>query len=214
MKRRDFSLQLAAVGLGGTWAGQAAAQGAPVEGTHYTKLAQPVAVTAPAGKIEVLEFFSYGCPHCYSLEPTLEAWAKRLPADVVFKRVPVGFNALYENYQKIYYALEAMGQVDNMHRKVFDAIHKQRQRLDKDADIAAFMTANGLDGAKFMELYKSFSVQTKARQAQQLSQSYKIDGVPAMGVHGRYVTSGSLAGSNERALAVTDALVQGLRKPA
>jgi thiol:disulfide interchange protein DsbA len=214
MKRRDFSLQLAAVGLGGTWAGQAVAQGAPVEGTHYTKLAQPVAVTAPAGKIEVLEFFSYGCPHCYSLEPTLEAWAKRLPADVVFKRVPVGFNALYENYQKIYYALEAMGQVDNMHRKVFDAIHKQRQRLDKDADIAAFMTANGLDGAKFMELYKSFSVQTKARQAQQMSQSYKIDGVPAMGVHGRYVTSGSLAGSNERALAVTDALVQGLRKPA
>ena len=200
--------------LGSIWAGTAAAQGGPVEGTHYTKLAQPVAVTAPAGKIEVLEFFSYGCPHCYSLEPTLEAWAKRLPADVVFKRVPVGFNALYENYQKIYYALEAMGQVEHMHRKVFDAIHQQRQRLDKEADIAAFMTANGVDGAKFMELYKSFSVQTKARQAQQLSQSYKIDGVPAMGVHGRYVTSGSQAGSNERALAVTDALVQGLRKPA
>ena len=213
MKRREFSMHVAAVGLGSIWAGTAGAQGGPVEGTHYTKLAQPVAVTAPAGKIEVIEFFSYGCPHCYSLEPTLEAWAKRLPADVVFKRVPVGFNALYENYQKIYYALEAMGQLEHMHRKVFDAIHKQRQRLDKEADIAAFMTANGVDGAKFLELYKSFSVQTKARQAQQLSQSYKIDGVPAMGVHGRYVTSGSQAGSNERALAVTDALVQGLRKP-
>lgn len=213
MKRRDFSLQLAAAGLGAAWAGTAAAQGAPVEGTHYTKLAQPVAVSVPAGKIEVIEFFSYGCPHCFALEPTLESWAKRLPPDVVFKRVPVGFNALYENYQKIYYALEAMGQLDAMHRKVFSAIHQQRLRLDKEADIAAFMTANGIDGAKFIEHYKSFSVQTKARQAQQLMQAYKIDGVPAMAVQGRYVTSGAQAGSNERALAVTDALVQSLRKP-
>ena len=213
MKRRDFSLQLAAAGLGAAWAGTAAAQGAPVEGTHYTKLAQPVAVSVPAGKIEVIEFFSYGCPHCFALEPTLESWAKQLPSDVVFKRVPVGFNALYENYQKIYYALEAMGQLDAMHRKVFNAIHQQRLRLDKEADIAAFMTANGIDGAKFIEHFKSFSVQTKARQAQQLMQAYKIDGVPAMAVQGRYVTSGAQAGSNERALAVTDALVQSLRKP-
>ncbi len=212
MKRRDFSLQLAAAGLGAAWAGTAAAQGAPVEGTHYTKLAQPVAVSVPAGKIEVIEFFSYGCPHCFALEPTLESWAKRLPPDVVFKRVPVGFNALYENYQKIYYALEAMGQLDAMHRKVFSAIHQQRLRLDKEADIAAFMTANGIDGAKFIEHFKSFSVQTKARQAQQLMQAYKIDGVPAMAVQGRYITSGAQAGSNERALAVTDALVQSVRK--
>jgi len=161
----------------------------------------------------VVEFFSYGCPHCFALEPTLEPWAKRLPADVVFKRVPVGFNALYENYQKIFYALEAMGQLEHMHRKVFNAIHQQRQRLDKEADIAAFMTANGVDGAKFIELYKSFGVQAKAKQAQQLANSYKIEGVPAMGVQGRFVTSGSQAGSNERALAVTDVLVQGLRKP-
>ncbi len=213
MKRRDFSLQMAAAGLGSVWAGATRAQGAPVEGTHYLKLNQPAPGSAPAGKIEVVEFFSYGCPHCFALEPTLEPWAKRLPADVVFKRVPVGFNALYENYQKIFYALESMGQLDNMHRKVFNAIHQQHQRLDKEADIVAFMTANGVDGAKFIEQYKSFSVQTKARQAQQLSQSYKIDGVPAMGVQGRYVTSGAQAGSNERALAVTDSLVQSLRKP-
>ncbi len=213
MKRRDFSLQLAVAGLGAAWAAPAGAQGAPVEGTHYTKLAQPVAVSTPAGKIEVIEFFSYGCPHCFALEPTLEGWAKQLPPDVVFKRVPVGFNALYENYQKIYYALEAMGQVEHMHRKVFNAIHQQRLRLDKEADIAAFMTANGVDGAKFLDLYKSFTVQTKAKQAQQLSQAYKIEGVPSMAVQGRYVTSGSQAGSNERALAVTDALVQVARKP-
>jgi thiol:disulfide interchange protein DsbA len=214
MKRRDFSMQLAAAGMGSLWAGTAGAQGGPVEGTHYTKLAQPVPVSTPAGKIEVVEFFSYGCPHCYALEPTLEAWAKRLPNDVVVKRVPVGFNALYENYQKIFYALEAMGQLEAMHQKVFNAIHQQRQRLDKEADIAAFMTANGLDGAKFIELYKSFTVQSKAKQAQQLSQAYKIEGVPTMAVQGRYTTSGSQAGSNERALAVTDALVQSVRKPA
>jgi thiol:disulfide interchange protein DsbA len=206
-------MHLAAAGLGSLWAGSSGAQGGPVEGTHFTRLAQPAPVSAPTGKIEVVEFFSYGCPHCYTLEPTLETWAKRLPADVVFKRVPVGFNALYENYQKIFYALEAMGKLEQMHVKVFNAIHQQRQRLDKEADIAAFMTANGLDGAKFIELYKSFGVQTKARQAQMLSQSYKIEGVPAMGVQGRFVTSGSQAGSNERALAVTDALVQNLRKP-
>ena len=213
MNRRELSLQLAAIGLGVGGASAVRAQGSPVEGTHYKRLAQPAPVSAPAGKIEVVEFFSYGCPHCYSLEPTLEAWAKRLPPDVVFKRVPVGFNALYENYQKIYYALEAMGEVDKMHAKVFNAIHQQRQRLDKEADIAAFMTANGVDGAKFLEQFKSFSVQAKVRQAKQLSEAYKIDGVPTMGVQGIYLTSGSLAGSNERALAVTDSLVQGLRKP-
>ena len=217
MNRRDFSLNLAGAGLAALpaalWSGAAAAQGGPVEGTHYSRLAQPVPVSAPAGKVEVIEFFSYGCPHCYALEPTLETWAKRLPSDVVLKRVPVGFNALYENYQKIFYALEAMGQLEHMHRKVFDAIHQQRQRLDKEADLAAFMTANGVDGAKFIELYKSFTVQSKAKQAQQLSQAYKIEGVPTMAVQGRYTTSGSQAGSNERALAVTDALVQSLRKP-
>ena len=212
MKRREFSLQLAAAGVGSAWAGVAAAQGAPVEGTHYLRLSSPAPVSAPARKIEVVEFFSYGCPHCYTLEPTLDAWVKRLPPDVVFRRVPVGFNALYENYQKIYYALEAMGEVDKMHAKVFSAIHQQRQRLDKEADIAAFMQANGVDGAKFLDQYKSFSVQTKVRQAKQLSEAYKIEGVPTLGVQGRYVTSGSMAGSNERALAVTDSLVKSLRK--
>jgi thiol:disulfide interchange protein DsbA len=96
---------------------------------------------------------------------------------------------------------------------VFDAIHVQRQRLDKEADIVAFMQANGVDGAKFAEHFKSFSVQTKQRQAKQLTESYRIDGVPTLGVQGLYVTSGSLAGSNERALAVADKLVQGVRKP-
>ncbi len=214
MNRREFSWQLALVGgVTGLALPAARAQGNPVEGTHYIKVSPPAPVAAPAGKVEVVEFFSYGCPHCFALEPAVESWAKQLPAYVSFRRVPVGFNALYETYQKIYFSLEAMGQVDAMQRKVFEAIHVQRQRLDKEADIVAFMKANGIDGAKFAEHFKSFSVQTKQRQAKQLADAYKIEGVPTLGVQGQYVTSGSLAGSNERALAVADKLAQGLHKP-
>lgn len=212
MKRRDFSARLLAVGLGSGWVAAARAQGAPVEGTHYRKLAEPVPVSVPPGKVEVVEFFSYACPHCYALEPTLEAWVKRLPPDVVFRRVPVPFLMNHENFQKIYFTLDAMGQVDAMQMKVFNAVHQQRLRLDKEPDVVAFMAANGVDGAKFAELFKSFSVQTKTRQAQQLTQAYKVDGVPLIGVQGRWVTGGSMAGSNERALAVADHLIQLARK--
>ena len=208
MRRRLFSQQLAAAGVALLAVRGAHAQGVPVEGQHYTRLAQPAPVSVPAGKVEVVEFFSYGCPHCYSLEPSIAPWLKTLPPQAVFRRVPVGFNALYETYQKIFYALEAMGQLDAMHAKVFAAIHQQRMRLDKDADIAAFMNANGIDGAKFVEQFKSFSVQTKVRQANQLSKAYAIDGVPTIGVQGRYTTSGSQAGSNERALAIATFLAE------
>ena len=210
--RREFSTALLgasalAVGL------PAAAQGGPVEGTHYVRLGQPLAVTAPAGKVEVVEFFWYGCPHCNVFEPMLEAWAKKLPADVSFRRVPVAFrDEPFGTHQRIYYALETLNQVEAMHRKVFYAIHNDRQKLDKPADIAAFMTKNGLDGAKFVEVMNSFGVQTKARQAKQLAEAYKIDGVPALGVQGRFYTSGSLAGSPEQSLRVTDFLIERSRK--
>jgi thiol:disulfide interchange protein DsbA len=182
--------------------------GAPVEGKDYVRLGSPL--PAPAGgKIEVVEFFWYGCPHCNTFEPLLDAWARKLPDYVSFRRVPVAFrDEPYAAHQRIYFALDEMKLIETMHRKVFAAIHADRQRLDKPADIAAFMTKNGVDGAKFLEYYNGFSVQTKARQATQLAQAYKIDGVPAMGVQGKYSTSASLAGSHERALAVVDFLIQ------
>jgi thiol:disulfide interchange protein DsbA len=215
IERRQFSAALLGTGLGASALGlalPAQAQGGPVEGTHYVRLSQPL--PAPGGgKVEVVEFFWYGCPHCYTFEPTLEAWVKRLPADVGFRRVPVAFrDEPFGAHQRIYYALEAMGQLDAVHRKVFFAIHNERARLDKPADIGAFMAKNGIDSAKFLDVYNSFSVQTKSRQAKQLAEAYKIDGVPAIGVHGRYYTSVSLAGSPERALQVTDFLVQRVRK--
>ncbi|HJV95672.1 MAG TPA: thiol:disulfide interchange protein DsbA/DsbL [Albitalea sp.] len=218
MNRREFSAHLAAVGAAVTsvaWSPAARAQGGtPVEGTHYVRLSQPLPPAA-TGKIEVIEFFWYGCPHCNAFEPTLDAWQKKLPPDVAFHRVPVAFREEpYTTHQKIYYALEAMGKVDAMHRKVFYAIHNDRQHLDKPAEIAALMAKNGIDSAKFLEVFNSFSVQTKARQANQLAAAYKIDGVPALGVQGRYYTSGSMAGSNEGALAVAEFLIQKVRKSA
>ncbi|HJV61535.1 MAG TPA: thiol:disulfide interchange protein DsbA/DsbL [Albitalea sp.] len=212
MNRREFSALFAAGATAASWLPAAQAQiPTPVEGTHYVKLNQPLPV-AP-GKIEVIEFFWYGCPHCNAFEPALDAWQKRLPADVAFRRVPVAFREEpFVAHQKIYYALEAMGLVPTMHRKVFYAIHGERQRLDKPAEIAAFMQKNGVDSAKFMENFNSFSTQTKARQAARLSEAYKIDGVPAIGIQGRYYTSGSLAGSPDASLLVADYLIQKVRK--
>ena len=216
IKRREFSAGLLGAGLASTamcTATSARAQGGPVEGTHYVRLSQPVPTVAEAGKIEVIEFFWYGCPHCNAFEPTLDAWAKKLPADVAFRRVPVAFREEpFVAHQRIFYALEAMGQVEAMHRKVFYAIHNDRARLDKAAEIGAFMGKNGIDEKKFLEVFNSFTVQTKSRQAKQLAEAYKIDGVPALGIQGKYFTSGTLAGNTDKALEVTNFLLQRARK--
>jgi len=208
--RRDFSFATVVVAIG---AGQGArAQGAtPTEGRDYVRLNQPVAVPG-GGKIDVIEFFSYGCPHCYSFEPLLDQWVKRLPPDAAFRRIPAAFNPVFEGYARLFYALEAVGQVEALHKRVFAAIHVQRQRLDKEADIAAFVNSNGGDGAKTVEALKSFGVATKMRQAKQAVDAYKIDGVPSIGIHGRWFTSGSLANGNDKALAVADYLIQQARK--
>lgn len=210
MNRRDFALRLAVTASAAAPA-LVQAQQAPVEGKDYARLAQPIAMPA-TGKVEVVEFFGYWCPHCHAFEPLLDAWARKLPANVTFRRVPVAFSAPQEPYQRIFLALEAMGQLDAMHRKVFTAIHVQKQRLDKDADIVALMTANGVDGAKFTETFKSFTVASKAKQGRQLAEAYRIDGVPTIGVHGRYFTSPSMTGDHEKALRVADFLIQRVAK--
>jgi thiol:disulfide interchange protein DsbA len=220
VNRRDFSAKLMGTGVGaaaatllsGGFATPALAQaGAPVEGKQFTRVEPPVPPIT-AGKIEVIEFFSYACPHCNAFEPTVEAWAKQVPADVAFHRVPVPFLMNYENFMRMYYALETMGQVSAMNRKVFAAVHVERQYLDKPADISAFVTKNGLDGAKFMEVFNSFSVATSVTRAKKLMTAYKIDGVPTLAVQGRYATSPGLAGSEQGAFAVVDYLIQRARK--
>jgi len=214
MKRRDFSRQLAGAGLGFAATALARAQGGPVEGQHYVRLSTPAPVSLPTPdkKVEVVEFFWYGCPHCYTLEPLLESWVKRLPPDVAFRQVPVGFSVPHQVHQKLFYALEEIGQLPALHRRVFTAIHRQNVRLNSESDILAYVTANGVDGDRFMSAFKSFGVATKANRAKQLSEAYKIDGVPALGINGRFYTSGSLAGSHERSFAVADFLIQRSRQ--
>ena len=216
MKRRDFSLQLAGsgLGLGLGLTGAARAQGAPVEGQQYTRLQTAVQVTLPSTqkKIEVIEFFSYACPHCFAFEPTMEAWVKQLPPDVYFHYVPVGF--IGPALQKMFFALEEIGQREALHRKVFAALHVEHKRLNTEAEITAFLVANGVDGGKFGDAYKSFSVNTKLTRGQKLIGDYKVDSVPMVAVQGRYTTSPSQTGTHERTVPVLDYLVQRARQGA
>lgn len=214
MNRRDFHGSLAGAALASLTGGHAQAQAAPVEGQSYVRLqeAVPLLLPTPDKKVDVIEFFWYGCPHCNAFEPMLSAWVERLATDVSFRRVHVGFGPVHQVHQKLYYALEETGLVPTLHRKVFAAIHQQGRRLVTEAGMRRFVEDNGADAAKVMVAFKSFAVSTKAARAKQLTDAYKIDGVPAMGVQGRYYTSGSLTGSLERMLQVTDHLIQRARQ--
>ena len=215
MKRRDFSLTAASLGLLPFAATGVHAQArVPKAGTDYIVLGKRAPVDTPAGKVEVVEFFSYNCPHCAAFEPRLETWVKQLPADVVFKRIPVPFVGNdTEPKQRLYYTLEAMGKVEAFQMKLFQAIHQQRQPLFGDAAILAWAEKQpDLDGKKFADLFKSFSVAGKAKRATQLTSDYQVAGVPALGVAGRWYIDGDTAGSLDRALEVTGLLIAEARK--
>ncbi len=214
MQRRDFSLAAASLALL-PLAAPSQAQGRPFKaGSEYIVLGKPAPVDAPAGKVEVVEFFSYNCPHCAAFEPKLEAWAKQLPPHVAFRRIPVPFVGNdTEAKQRLYYTLEAMGKVDEFQPQIFQAIHQQRQNLTGDAAILAWAEKQpGLDFKKFSELFKSFSVVGKAKRASQLTTDYQVAGVPALGVAGRWYVDGDTAGSLDRSLQVVDYLVGEARK--
>ncbi len=210
MNRRDWVLANASLaGLAGLPL-LARAQGGPQEGRDYKRVETPVPVAE--GKLEVVEFFGYWCPHCSAFEPVLEAWVKRLPQTVTFRRIPVAFSPGQEPLQRLYYAIEAMGQIDAMHRKVFAALHVDRKRLNTESEILDWAKTAGVDAAKLGETMKSFGVATKLRQSKQLADGYRIEGVPTLGIQGRFMTSPSIAGTPERALAVADALIAQSRK--
>lgn len=214
MQRREFSITAASVAAAMTLSPAAHAQGKPPqEGVDYLVLDKPALTEAPAGKVEVVEFFWYSCPHCNHFEPQLEAWIKKVPKDVVVRRVPVSFRPDFEPQQRLYYTLEAMGKVDEMQIKVFNAIHAERQQLTTADQILAWIDKQpSINKAKFAETYSSFPVATKSRKATQLQDQYKVDGVPALGIAGRYYTSASVAQTMERSLVVTDYLITQVRK--
>ena len=213
MKRRDFSMRFgAALAVPALALSAAQAQARkPEPGTDYLVLDKRAAVEAPEGKVEVVEFFWYSCPHCNAFEPTLDAWIKRLPKDVSVRRAPVAFRDDFVPQQRLYYALEAMGLVEKLHAKVFAAIHVEKQTLAKPELIAEWVAKQGVDKTKFLEQFNSFAVSTKSSRAAQLQNAYKVEGVPALGIAGRFYTDGTLAKSMERGLQVTDFLVAELR---
>ncbi len=209
MNRREFSATTACILVASSLSLPVWAQSAePKEGKNYKRLSKPAPVDAPAGKVEVVEFFWYNCPHCNEFEPTLEAWMKTAPKNMAFRRVPIAFNASFAPQQKLYYALEGMGKVDELHAKLFRAIHVEKQKLDKDDAIFAWIAKQpGMDIAKFKEMFNSFGVSSQVRKATQLQEAYGIEGVPSMGVAGRYYIDGTLAGSLPGMLKVVEALV-------
>ena len=191
----------------------ASAQGAkaPDAGIDYREVTPPQPVES-GSKIEVLEFFWYGCPHCYAFEPSLNAWTKKLPSDVVFRRVHAQFTPQWVQHAKLFYTLDALGEVERLHRKCFDTIHGERRELLKDADMLEWAAQNGVDKAKFSDAFKSFGVAGKLQRAKQVVANYKIDGVPTLAVNGKFITSPSIASGMEKSLAVMDYLIAEERK--
>lgn len=210
MQRREFSLSAASMAALGTSALPTLAQAqakAFQNDTDFLTLGKPAPIEAPAGQIEVVEFFWYSCPHCNAFEPMFDAWAKKQPKDVSVRRAPVSFRPDFEPQQRLYYVLESLGKVDELHKKVFNAIHVEKQPLTTADQITAWAEKQGIPKTRFVELYNSFSISTKARKATQLQDAYAVDGVPALGINGRYFTSGTQAKTLERSLQVADYLI-------
>lgn len=185
---------------------QAMAQMAFNEGVEY-KLINPAVKTSNSEKVVVTEMFWYGCPHCFRFEPHVQNWAASLPDTVVFEQTPSVLNPGWADHARTYYSLKLMGELDKAHDKFFDAIHVKRQRLDRLDSIAKFLASLGIDEAKFRETFNSFPVDALVRKNLQKESKYGHNGVPSMIINGKYLTSGSMAGSNERLIQVINFLV-------
>ena len=207
MNRRHALLQLAAL------AG-ASAVGAPAFAQNPTFVpVNPPQTTAEPGKVEVIEFFHYGCPHCRNFDPLLEHWLEGLPDDVVFLRVPVIWgNPDLKQLARFYYAAEAAGVLDTLHSKVFTAFQEERVPLTTEQGVSDWVTENGVDTKAFMDAYKSFGVESKIQRAAQVARAYRINGVPTLAIDGAWLTSASMAGTHEAALKVTDELIAKARQ--
>lgn len=177
----------------------------------YTTLQTGLPVENPA-KVEVAEFFWYGCIHCYNLEPALEAWIPKLPADAYFRRIPAVFNERWAHDATIYYAFESLGVLEKVHRPFFDSIHRDRLQTDNPAALREWLTRHDVDLKKFEATMKSFGVQSRLKRAMQLTQGARIDGTPALMVQGRYTISTEQGRSREGMLANAERLIPLVRK--
>lgn len=211
MQRR--TLCKAALGLGVTvaaaplWA-QPGSVLAVTEDVNYRRLSHPAPVDAPAGRIEVLEFFSYACIHCSRFVAPLRAWKRALPADVQVRHVPVRFGPEFEPLQRLYFTLNAMGAVESHHERVFQAIHQRGTRLNTNAAVFQWAQGAGLDRAQFERTFNSFGVGSRLQRANRLQKAYQVRGTPSLGIAGRFY----VPGQGERTLKVADVLLDRVRR--
>jgi thiol:disulfide interchange protein DsbA len=175
----------------------------------FAKLQNPQP-TEGGGKIEVIEFFWYGCPHCYALEPSVNAWLKNAPKDVVFRRIPANPSEGWGEMARVYYTLEAMGLLEKYHQRVFDAMHKENVNLGNKRIREEWLAKNGIDPAKYNDVEKSFSVVTNLSRARQLTMAYQVDTVPRLIVNGRYYASENL--TVDKVFPAVDQMIAQVRK--
>ncbi len=176
-------------------------------GEGWDPIDPPVATSVPEGKVEVVEFFWYGCPHCFHMEPELKKWLEKKPEQVVFKRIPTPLNPSWTVHAQFYYAAEAIGVIDELHEPLFEAMHVKKRKLFDKQSLIDFAVDQGVDRQKLVDAWNSFGVYVKVQQARKLGQRYALDGVPAIGIDGRYKTSGSLAGTYSKMFEIVDQLV-------
>jgi len=202
MRNLIFSAVLASASLFGINAQATEIQA----GKEYVVLESPVPVANP-GKIEVVELFWYGCPHCYQFESSINPWAEKLPEDVNFVRIPALFGGLWNVHGQLFITLENMGVDDKVHKAVFDAYHNEGKKLATPEEMADFLVTQGIDKAKFLGTYNSFAVKGQMEKAKKLAMAYKITGVPVLIVNGKYRFDIGSAGGPEQALNVADQLI-------
>ncbi|CAH0180957.1 MULTISPECIES: thiol:disulfide interchange protein DsbA/DsbL [unclassified Pseudomonas] len=175
-------------------------------GKQYVELSNPVPISKP-GKIEVVELFWYGCPHCYQFEPTLNPWVEKLPSDVNFVRIPALFGGLWNAHGQMFITLESMKVEHKVHDAVFRAIHKEGRKLATPEEMADFLVTQDIDRDAFLKAYNSFGVKSQMEKAKKLAMAYQINGVPVMIVNGKYRFDISSSGGPEQTLQVADHLI-------
>jgi thiol:disulfide interchange protein DsbA len=201
------SFAFAAIATGMLFAPVSIAQAADAK---YVTI-EPAQPSDTTGKIEVLEFFAYTCPHCYAIEPMVEKWAKTLPPNVVLRPIPVAFNAGMADLQRLYFSLEALNRLD-LHPEVFKALHVERQRIYDAKAITDWVVGKGVDRKAFEDVFNSFGIKSKLTRADELAKLYKIEGTPSIAVGGKYVTSPTMTNSYEGTIAEAQKLVEMVNK--
>ncbi len=176
-------------------------------GKQYVELSNPVP-TAEPGKIEVVELFWYGCPHCYQFESTINPWVEKLPEDVHFVRIPAMFGGVWNTHGQLFLTLETMGVEHQVHTAIFDAIHKQGKKLASPEEMADFLADQGVDRDAFLKTFNSFGVKSQMEKAKKLAMAYQVSGVPTMIVNGKYRFDIGSAGGPQQTLELADFLIQ------